>query len=196
MELIKIAGLSDQDFFWLNLPDQVSYRSGVKFKTKPNTDFWQRTHYGFCRDNGHCLLAKVDYNFSISVRTRFQPLKQYDQCGLMVRLDPENWIKVSTEYETENKSRLGSVVTNNGFSDWATTDIEYPLQKMWYRIQNNRNDFLIENSFDGEKWSQMRIAHLHKDFVVIEVGMYACSPMESACEVEFDCLTFGKSDWR
>lgn len=38
-------------------------------------------------------------------------------------LDSENWLKASVEYENEDFQHLGSVVTNNGYSDWATTAI-------------------------------------------------------------------------
>lgn len=42
-------------------------------------------------------------------------------------LDSENWLKASIEYENQSfqhlGSNLGSVVTNNGYSDWATTEI-------------------------------------------------------------------------
>ncbi|WP_397312917.1 DUF1349 domain-containing protein, partial [Paenibacillus elgii] len=38
--------------------------------------------------------------------------------------------KASIEYENEEYQRLGSVVTNHGFSDWATTDIG-PLSIDW-----------------------------------------------------------------
>ena len=37
-------------------------------------------------------------------------------------LDSENWLKASIEYENEKISHLGSVVTNNGYSDWAQPD--------------------------------------------------------------------------
>ena len=39
-------------------------------------------------------------------------------------LDSENWIKASIEYENEQYQRLGSVVTNHGYSDRAATDID------------------------------------------------------------------------
>ena len=47
----------------------------------------------------------------------------FDQCGVVMYLDSENWLKASIEYENERFQRLGSVVTNLGYSDWATTDI-------------------------------------------------------------------------
>ncbi len=34
------------------------------------------------------------------------------------------------EYENEQYQRLGSVVTNRGYSDWATTDIDASVKSM------------------------------------------------------------------
>ena len=35
-------------------------------------------------------------------------------------MDSDNWFKASIEYENESIQRLGSVVTNNDYSDKAT----------------------------------------------------------------------------
>ena len=163
--------------------------------SSPDTDFWQRTHYGFQRDNGHCLLKDIKEDFSMTVKTEFYPKKQFDQCGLIVRLDRENWIKASIEFESETHSRLGSVVTNNGYSDWATIDVHSKLSEMWYRIQSSGSDFIIEYSFNGTEWKQQRITHLHKIFKKLSVGVYSCSPMESSFQSQFSNFEITNSKW-
>ena len=184
-----------ENFHWLNEPQFSIINNKLSIQSSPDTDFWQSTHYGFKRDNGHCLLTKIQKDFSLSVRTEFNPKMQYDQCGLMIRLDSDTWIKMSTEYEADSHSRLGSVVTNLGFSDWASIDIKTVLKEMWYRIQNKGNDFLLEFSADGERWHQMRIAHLHKAFRRISVGVYSCSPMDSSFTSVFENFQLGDSQW-
>ena len=62
--------------------------------------------------------------FSFVVKTEFESKRRFDQCGVVMYLDNENWLKASIEYENEEYQRLGSVVTNHGYSDWATTDID------------------------------------------------------------------------
>lgn len=182
-------------FHWFNEPEYSIDGDRLKIRTSPDTDFWQSTHYGFKRDNGHCLLTKVQKDFSMTVRTVFKPEKQYDQCGLIVRLDSENWIKMSTEFEDGNHSRLGSVVTNLGYSDWATIDVHTSINEMWYRIQNKGNDFLLEFSRNGSKWQQLRIAHMHEIFRRVSVGVYACSPMDSSFSAGFDHFQLSDSQW-
>ena len=129
-------GKISNNYFWFNEPTFEVSNNRLFIITSPNTDFWQKTHYNFQRDNGHCLLTKIRNNFSITVKTEFYPQKQYDQCGLIIRINSENWVKASIEYETENHSRLGSVVTNFGFSDWATIDINSKINSIYtfYRL--------------------------------------------------------------
>ena len=96
----------------------------VKIVTDPGTDFWQRSYYGFRNDNAPALLLESDANFTFTARASFSYKNLFDQCGLIIYLDSENWFKASVEYENSDFSRLGSVVTNLGYSDWATTDVQ------------------------------------------------------------------------
>ncbi|MDP4089423.1 MAG: DUF1349 domain-containing protein [Bacillota bacterium] len=179
-----------KEFYWFNEPGRHYFQDGLVIYTNPSTDFWQRTHYGFRRDDGHCLLTKRSGDFSFTAHFEFLPKEMYDQCGIMLRIDEENWIKASVEFENEDISRLGSVVTNLGYSDWATTDITSDVKSMWYRITRKGSDFLIETSYDGAAWTQMRIAHLHKECDAISVGIYACSPKESSFKCRIDSMSF------
>ncbi len=199
--MLLSVGKIDARFSWFNPPAAIEIKNDrLHVRTAPNTDFWQGTHYGFRRDDGHCLLTSVTSDFSMTVRTAFLPQQQYDQCGLMVRGDQGHWIKVSTEYEDPKHSRLGSVVTNMGWSDWATTDVGSDVTSRWYRIRSQRasgmKDFLIEASEDGNNWRQLRIAHMQGDFNKLAVGIYACSPMPNGgFEATFERFSLGNSTW-
>ena len=184
-----------ETFYWLNEPTCYRLGQGLEISTDEKTDFWQNTHYGFQKDDGHCLLTRCYSDFSLMTHVEFQPRDQYDQCGLMVRGDSRNWIKVSTEYESEQVSRLGSVVTNMGYSDWATQDINSAHRRMWYRINKRGNDFLIEYSYDGQSWFQMRITHLHKITDDCEIGVYACSPSGKEFRCCFKTLAIADNQW-
>ena len=184
-----------ESFHWYNQPARSKLGSGLEIFTDEKTDFWQNTHYGFQNDNGHCLFTTLTGDFSLLTRVEFRPLQKYDQCGLMVRVDRDNWIKVSTEYEDNERSRLGSVVTNLGYSDWATQDIPSTHTEMGYRISRKENDFLLENSYAGHGWSQLRIAHLHKVSEVCEAGVYACSPLGKDFWCRFKFLEISGNEW-
>ena len=187
IETFNEADLPD-GYYWLNEPKQWRSGDGLEIITDSETDFWQRTHYGFRRDNGHCLFTVIEGDFQLAAHVRFQPCSQYDQCGIMLRVDAENWIKLSTELEDEAISRLGSVVTNLGYSDWATQDVSSLVTERWYRIRRQGNDFFLESAEDGHSWNQLRVAHLHKAAARIEAGVYACSPIGEAFQCCFTSL--------
>lgn len=184
-------------FMGLRLPMLKSLSSeAIVIKSKPRTDLWQRTYYGFQNDNAPIFYMEVEEAFfSFTVRTAFEYRKRYDQCGIVIYQDSENWLKASIEYENENFQRLGSVVTNHGYSDWATVDIPASAKEMTYRLSRRNSDFLIECSEDGETFKQMRICHLFKGEGKIRLGIYACSPEDSSFEATFSELEFGACKW-
>lgn len=183
-------------FFWFNAPKRYFFDQGLNLVTAAQTDFWQGTHYGFRRDDGHCLLTTVAGDFSLATEVEFTPQSQYDQCGLMVRVDSQNWIKCSVEYESPTLSRLGSVVTNLGFSDWATQDLTTSVTAMRYRLSRNGQDFQLEYALPGGAWQQMRITHLHAVGDALQIGIYACSPVGEDFHCWFHFIDIGENQWR
>jgi hypothetical protein len=185
-------------FFWFNPPPELGFERGLVVTTAARTDFWQRTHYGFRRDDGHCLLTRRAGDFALETRVEFEPRTRFDQGGLMVRFDGDSWIKSSVEYEDARLSRLGSVVTNLGYSDWATQDISSAVRSVGHRISRRGCDFMLEWSSDGEAWHQMRVAHLHAlaPDAEIDIGIYACSPLGDRFRCRFAYLDIGECGWR
>ena len=102
-------------------------------------------------------------------------------------------------------------MTNLGYSDWATTDID-TISGIWYRLSRRGSDFLVESSFDGVNFKQMRIFHLHKLGETTEqmgksnpplvpentvtFGVYACSPTESNFVATFSEIELEPSNWK
>ena len=169
----------------------------ITITTEPHTDLWQRTYYGFRNDNAPALQLETDEEFfSFVVKTDFSSSHhRFDQCGVVLYLDSDNWLKGSIEYENEAFQRLGSVVTNLGYSDWATTDIPATVKSMWYRLSRRKSDYCIECSADGESFKQMRICHLHKGAGTIRFGIYACSPEDSSFEAVFTNMALTDCKW-
>lgn len=183
--------------FWVFEPKKYELKEDIiTITTDPNTDFWQRTYYGFRNDNAPALLIKTyEKYFSFTVKTNFDSNKQFDQCGVIIYQNSDNWFKASIEYENHEYQRLGSVVTNNGFSDWATTDISGSIKSMYYRLSRRNNDFCIENSSDGQTYKQMRIFHLFQADNEINLGIYACSPSKSSFNAIFSEIEVSKCLW-
>ena len=168
----------------------------IKITTEPCTDLWQRTYYGFRNDNAPVLQMKTSETyFSFVVKTEFNSKRRFDQCGIVMYLNSDNWLKASIEYENDEFQRLGSVATNLGYSDWATTDIPASVKSMWYRFSRRESDYCIECSEDGVHFKQMRICHMHAGSGEIRFGIYACSPENSSFEAVFSHMALTECQW-
>ncbi|PYZ96637.1 hypothetical protein CR205_13115 [Alteribacter lacisalsi] len=159
--------------------------------TDQETDYWQRTHYGFQNDNGHFLYTETAKNFRMTTRVHAEPQTKYDQAGLMIRFSEDVWLKTSMEYIPGGRSKLGAVVTNGGYSDWSTQFVNTEeCLELFYRISRIGQNVYVDFSSDGSTWNQIRIAHLEiPDEESIMAGVYACSPQGENQAVRFDYLT-------
>ena len=170
----------------------------ITITTDPHTDLWQRTYYHFRNDNAPALQLETEEQFfSFVVKTDFTAAHhRFDQCGVVLYLDSDNWLKGSVEYENEQFQHLGSVVTNHGWSDWATTAIPADVRTMWYRLSRRQDDYCIECSADGETFTQLRVCHLHEGAGRIRFGVYACSPEDSSFTAVFTHLQLTECMWK
>lgn len=182
---------------WTREPKDYKITSDkVEIITAPHTDLWQRTYYHFRNDNAPVLQISTDEKyFSFIVKTEFESRKRFDQCGVVMYLDSENWLKGSIEYENEQFQHLGSVVTNNGYSDWATTVIDTSVKSMWYRFSRREDDYCIECSTDGKQFRQMRICHMWNGKGTVRFGIYACSPEDSSFKATFTNMQITECQW-
>lgn len=183
---------------WTRKPQKYDIQDQkIIITTEPETDLWQRTYYGFRNDNAPVLQMKTSEKyFSFIVKTEFNSKRRFDQCGVVMYLNSDNWLKASIEYENEEFQRLGSVVTNRGYSDWATTDIDASIHSMWYRLSRRESDYCIECSTDGVHFKQMRICHMWEGADEIEFGIYACSPENSSFDAVFFHMEMIECQWQ
>ena len=187
------------EFHWTRQPEACTIgEDKVTITIRPHTDLWQRTYYHFRNDNAPVLQMETEEKFfSFVVRTSFESSNQrFDQCGIVMYLDSENWLKASIEYENEEFQHLGSVVTNHGYSDWATTEIPADKKSMWYRLSRREDDYCIECSEDGIRFRQMRVCHVHEGSGKIRFGIYACSPEDSSFTAEFTNMKIAECAWK
>ena len=174
------------------LPDRA------EITTAPCTDLWQRTYYHFRNDNAPVLQLETEEKyFSFIVKTDFAgSCRRFDQCGIVMYLDSDNWLKASVEYENKSFQHLGSVVTNHGYSDWATTAIPADVKVMWYRFSRREDDYCIECSADGAAFTQMRVCHMWEGAGLIRFGIYACSPEDSSFTAVFTDMALTECAWK
>jgi regulation of enolase protein 1 (concanavalin A-like superfamily) len=105
--------MSEQQFTWLNEPASNSISGSqksaegykitqVEARSKPATDFWRKPP-SVHRDTGHFYYVTVEGDFHISCTFQGEWITQYDQAGLMCRVNSQKWIKAGIEYD-ENKT--------------------------------------------------------------------------------------------
>ena len=128
---------------WLNEPSVWSGdASDLTATAEPETDFWRTTHDGFLRDSGH--FADTG---QIGVRFRGDFATQYDQAGLMLRIDAEHWIKAGLELDGQ---LWLSVVVTNGVSDWSRQPAPPPDADGWYDIRAVREGDCVQILFGDQ----------------------------------------------
>lgn len=187
-----------QNFQWTRKPAAyTASNEKIEIVTNPHTDLWQRTYYHFRNDNAPVFQMETEERFfSFTVKTSFEESHhRFDQCGIVMYLDSDNWLKGSIEYENEQFQHLGSVATNNGYSDWATTAIDASVKSMWYRFSRREDDYCIECSTDGITFSQMRVCHMWHGGGKISFGIYACSPEDSSFKAVFTDMALTECKW-
>ena len=188
-----------KEFNWTREPKEFCIQDDkIEITTEPHTDLWQRTYYHFRNDNAPVLQTETkEKYFSFVVKTDFAGSHQrFDQCGIVMYLDSDNWLKGCAEYENDEYRNLGSVVTNHGYSDWATMQIDTSVKSMWYRLSRREDDYCIEYSMDGVRYRQMRVCHMHEGAGKIRFGVYACSPEDSSFKAVFSNMEMMECQWK
>lgn len=87
-----------EQFQWTRSLKSCKIKEGkVYITTLPHTDLWQRTYYHFRNDNAPVFQKETDERyFSFIVKTDFSGSHhRFDQCGVVIYLNSENWIKGS-----------------------------------------------------------------------------------------------------
>lgn len=175
-----------KECFWINEPkDYILKSHQLILATEPHTDLWSKTYYGKIENTAPILCFDYYTEESITVCCQYKFKKKYDQCGMVVYITDDCWFKICVGYRDNEFSRLSTVVTMNGYSDWSSMNIGSDISLMFFRLSKQGYDFKIENSFDGKHFKQMRVFHLDPLGKPLRVGLYACSPLDSSFDATF-----------
>jgi regulation of enolase protein 1 (concanavalin A-like superfamily) len=159
---------------WLNAPPAWSEDSGggLRLTTASRTDFWQKTHYGFVRDNGHFRYERVAGDFAARVRIEGDWRDQYDQAGLMVRFDADTWLKCGIEYV--DGQQLASAVLTRGFSDWSVAPLDPAPPHLWIEVR--RTGEAVEVAYGEAQPDRLLRLGALTSAPELDVGVMAASP--------------------
>lgn len=168
-----------KNFEWLNEPQEVSFTDiGVKIRSGERTDFWQDFRHGLHQDNGHFFYREATGDFELTVKWSFIDVSGFCQCGLMGRIDENNWFKLSILTEDAHRPQLAGVVTNFGISDMALQPINAENGEIWYKVRAEKGIISLSYSANGKDYVQARLFQPLKDVSALNVGAYICNPSE------------------
>jgi regulation of enolase protein 1 (concanavalin A-like superfamily) len=175
---------------WLNPPASVVYGAGtVTARTRPRTDFWRKTFYGYVTDNGHFFHTPMFGEFTFQARVHGKYAALYDQAGLMVRLDEKRWMKCGSELV--DGKRRASVVFTHDFSDWSTMDDLSQSEPVYWRVARKKDSIEAQISADGVTFLTVRQGYFPA-YVEARVGLMCAAPEGGGFEATFDELRLFK----
>lgn len=172
---------------WFNEPEEWEIRDGALImNVTPQTDYWRISHYGFTVDDAPFMYTLRGGEFEVKVKISADYKTRFDQAGLMLRIDHENYIKTGIEF-VDGKYNLSAVVTHHT-SDWSVIELDEPVSYVWIKAVRRLDAVEIFYSFDDKEYTMMRNAWLQDNHPVM-VGMMAASPDGGGFKATFEDFT-------
>lgn len=169
---------------WLNAPASTKLvGEQLIVVTRPKTDYWRKTFYGYITNNGHFYNLPFTGDFTLRARVRGAYSALYDQAGLMVRVDDINWMKCGIELV--DGIGHASVVVTRDFSDWSTVRGISTKDPLWWRVVRKGKALEVFYSIDGKNYISIRQGYLPLP-ASVQVGFMCASPEGQGFECQFD----------
>lgn len=179
---------------WTTLPDaaQESDDGGLLVTAAEGGDAWRHTGYGFVHEDEHALLDDWDRGSAVEVSFIAAFEAQFDQAGLMIRVDAEHWIKAGVEF-ADGAPQVGAVVTARK-SDWSVAPVpEWAGREVTIRASRFEDAVIIRARVEEEPWRLVRLAPLDPA-AAAQAGPYCCAPSRAGLSVAFTSWRLTKPD--
>ena len=169
---------------WFNEPEQWEIKgNALSMRVTPQTDYWRISHYGFTVDDAPFFYTLRGGEFEVKVKISGDYKTRFDQAGLMLRIDHENYIKAGIEF-VDGKYNLSTVVTHHT-SDWSIIPIKKPRPYVWIKAVRRLDAIEIFYSFDDKEYTMMRNAWMQDNHPIM-VGVMAASPDGDGFKAKFE----------
>ena len=94
---------------WFNEPESYTIHKGtLEMDVPAQTDYWRIAHYGFTVDDGPFLYATYGGEFEAKIKVSGDYKVRFDQAGMMIRQDHDNYVKFGIEY-VDGKFNISTV---------------------------------------------------------------------------------------
>lgn len=187
MLAVQTAGAQTlEKMLWFNEPEQWKIEDkSLSMYVTPHCDYWRISHYGFTVDDAPFYYTTYGGEFEVKVKVKVSGdyKTRFDQAGLMLRIDHENYIKAGIEF-VDGKYNLSTVVTHHT-SDWSVITLDKAVPYVWIKAVRRLDAVEIFYSFDDKTYVMMRNAWL-KDNTPVQVGLMAASPDGEGFNAKFE----------
>jgi regulation of enolase protein 1 (concanavalin A-like superfamily) len=169
---------------WFNEPEKWEIKNNsLSMFVTPQSDYWRISHYGFTVDDAPFLYTTYGGEFEAKVKITGNYKARFDQMGLMLRIDKENYIKAGIEF-VDGKYNLSTVVTHKT-SDWSVITLDKIPASIWIKAVRRLDAVELFYSFDDKNYIMMRNAHL-QDNTPVMVGLMAACPDGNGFNATFE----------
>lgn len=169
---------------WFNEPEKWEIKNNtLSMFVTPQSDYWRISHYGFTVDDAPFYYATYGGEFEVKVKITGDYKARFDQMGLMLRIDHENYIKAGVEF-VDGKFNLSTVVTHKT-SDWSVIALDNTPSFVWIKAVRRLDAVEVLYSFDDKTYTMMRNAHL-QDNIPVMVGLMAACPDGKGFDAKFE----------
>lgn len=169
---------------WFNEPAKWEIKNNsLSMSVTPQSDYWRISHYGFTVDDAPFLYTLRGGEFEVKVKVSGDYTARFDQAGLMLRIDHENYIKAGIEF-VDGKYNLSTVVTHHT-SDWSIITLDRPVPFVWIKAVRRLDAIEVFYSFDDVTYTLMRNAWMPDNHPVM-VGVMAACPDGNGFKARFD----------
>lgn len=182
-----------QQGWWLNRPPHVAISRGrLVMRAAEGSDAWRTTSYGFVHDNAHVLLSDLPDGWAVQTSFIADFDQQFDQAGLLVRIDENRWSKGGLEFC--DGSMQASVVVTDGRSDWSVAWVpDWAGSEVTLRVSRSGDALTFRIRRGDEPWRFLRLAPIDPDAVAY-AGPYCCAPSRDGLSVTFTRWEAGPAD--
>lgn len=169
---------------WFNEPEKWTVENQIlSMFVTPKSDYWRISHYGFTVDDAPFYYALYGGEFEVKVKITGDYKNRFDQAGLMLRIDEQNYIKAGIEF-VDGVYNLSTVVTHKT-SDWSVIALEKPVPFIWIKAVRRLDAVEVFYSFDDKTYTMMRNAWM-QDNTPMMVGVMGACPDGDGFNVKFE----------
>ena len=185
-------GVACSEGSWTREPVSLSHDGAVlTVEAAAESDWWRTTSYGFIHDDGHALVKEFPNESAVEVSFILDYTEQFDQAGIFITADSENWIKAGVEF-CDGFPQVGAVVTQTN-SDWSVAPVaEWMNKEVTIRVSRSGDAVTVRAGINGDL-RLVRVAPLDPARTW-SAGPMFCAPTRAGLKVNFTKWSEGAAD--